>query len=88
MKQTRRRTPLPPHLVLRKMPALAKKVDKEDVLYNVGSINGNSGGAVRTVADNMKGRVYEANLADLDSNNTKDQPFKNHRIADRTRDRQ
>ena len=31
---------------------------------------------IRTVADNMKGRVYEGNLADLDGNNTKDQPFK------------
>lgn len=35
---------------------------------------------IRTVADNMKGRVYEANLADLDSNNTKDQPFKKMRL--------
>jgi len=31
---------------------------------------------IRTVADNMKGRVYEANLADLDQASTKDQPFK------------
>ena len=31
---------------------------------------------IRTVADNMKGRVYEGNLADLDASNTKDQPFK------------
>lgn len=35
---------------------------------------------IRTVADNMKGRVYEANLADLDSNNTKDQPFKKMKL--------
>jgi len=31
---------------------------------------------IRTVADNMKGRVYEGNLADLDQSTTKDQPFK------------
>jgi len=31
---------------------------------------------IRTVADNLKGRVYESNLADLDQATTKDQPFK------------
>lgn len=31
---------------------------------------------IRTVADNLKGRVYETNLADLDQTATKDQPFK------------
>jgi len=31
---------------------------------------------IRTVADNLKGRVYETNLADVDQASTKDQPFK------------
>jgi small subunit ribosomal protein S3Ae len=35
---------------------------------------------IRTVADNMKGRVYEANLADLDSASNKDQPFKKMKL--------
>lgn len=35
---------------------------------------------IRTVADNMKGRVYEANLAEIDGNNTKDQPFKKMKL--------
>jgi len=34
----------------------------------------------RTVADNMKGRVYECNLADLDQATTKDQPFKKMKL--------
>lgn len=36
---------------------------------------------IRTVADNMKGRVYEANLADLDQSTTKDQPFKKIKLS-------
>lgn len=36
---------------------------------------------IRTVADNLKGRVYEANLADLDQANTKDTPFKKVKLA-------
>jgi len=35
---------------------------------------------IRTVADNMKGRVYEANLADLDQATTKDQPYKKMKL--------
>jgi small subunit ribosomal protein S3Ae len=35
---------------------------------------------IRTVADNMRGRVYEANLADLDQTTTKDQPFKKMKL--------
>lgn len=35
---------------------------------------------IRTVADNMKGRVYESNLADLDQASTKDQPFKKFKM--------
>src|SRR3989338_11110697 len=35
---------------------------------------------IRTVADNMKGRVYEANLAEIDGTNTKDQPFKKMKL--------
>lgn len=35
---------------------------------------------IRTVADNMKGRVYESNLADLDQATTKDQPFKKMKL--------
>jgi len=35
---------------------------------------------IRTVADNVKGRVYETNLADLDGTATKDQPFKKIRL--------
>jgi small subunit ribosomal protein S3Ae len=31
---------------------------------------------IRTVADNMKGRVYEVNLADVDQTSAKDQPYK------------
>jgi small subunit ribosomal protein S3Ae len=34
----------------------------------------------RTVEDNMKGRVYESNLADLDQATTKDQPFKKMKL--------
>jgi small subunit ribosomal protein S3Ae len=35
---------------------------------------------IRTVADNMRGRVYETNLADLDNASTKDQPFKKMKL--------
>lgn len=36
---------------------------------------------IRTVADNLKGRVYETNLADLDQATTKDQPFKKVKLS-------
>lgn len=35
----------------------------------------------RTVSDNLKGRVYECNLADLDEATTKDQPFKKMKLT-------
>jgi small subunit ribosomal protein S3Ae len=35
---------------------------------------------IRTVADNLKGRVYEVNLADLEGASTKDKPFKKMKL--------